>query len=291
VNGLINVDKPKRLTSHDVVQEVRSCLNIQKVGHIGTLDPIATGVLVLCLNKATKIARFLFGERKEYVAKMRLGVTTDTQDLDGRVLRVDNRSFKVTYKDIEDAFSLFRGEIWQTPPMYSGVHYRGERLYRLARRGIEVERKPRKVKIYELALQDFVSHLGEVTFRVICSSGTYIRTLCHDVGAVLHVGASLASLVRTKVGAFKIKDSISLTQLKMLRKEELKEVLITIDDALSNLPIVEVKEELERRVLNGARVKQEVSGDGFVRVHSKAGELLALGELRKKILKPLCVLK
>jgi tRNA pseudouridine55 synthase len=290
MDGLLNLNKPQKLTSHDVVKEVRSHLNLQKVGHIGTLDPMAKGVLILCLNKATKIARFLFGEKKEYIAKMKLGVTTDTQDLDGRVIKVE-RNIRVTYKDIEDAFSLFRGKIWQIPPMYSGLHYKGERLYRLARRGIEVKREPRRVEIYELVLQDFLPDSLEVTFRIVCSSGTYIRTLCNDLGATLRVGGSLASLVRTKVGAFQLKDSIPLDQLKTLTKEEIKKILIPMDKALSKFPKVEVEGERERRILNGARIRERISGGTLVRIHSTSGELLALCESGENVLKPLCVLK
>ena len=207
MNGILNIDKPKDWTSHDVVAKIRSHFKIKKVGHAGTLDPNATGVLLICLGRATKKASFLTGQKKIYEGIILLGTTTDTQDIKGKVIK----KIKVEKIDTELLSSILEdltGEISQIPPMYSAVHYKGERLYKLARKGIKVNPEPRNVHIYSIELLGI--NLPEISIRVACSKGTYIRTLADTIGAKLGCGACLKDLRRMQAGDFNIKDSLSL---------------------------------------------------------------------------------
>ncbi len=211
MDGILSINKPKGITSHDVVVQVRKIFHLQKVGHAGTLDPDATGVLVICLGKATKSVRFLVNDDKEYEAIMVLGISTDSQDAGGRVLkRIDK--LKVSETDVREAIKGFRGEIEQVPPMLSAVHYRGKRLYQLARQGKVVKRIPRPIKIFSLEILKM--ELPRVKFSVVCSKGTYIRTLCADIGEALGCGAHQAELIRIRSGAFHIRDSLTLEELR-----------------------------------------------------------------------------
>ena len=207
MNGILNIDKPKDWTSHDVVAKIRNHFKIKKVGHAGTLDPNATGVLLICVGKATKKAGFLTGQKKKYEGIILLGTTTDTQDIKGKVIK----KIEVEKIDTELLSSILEdltGEISQIPPMYSAVHYKGERLYKLARKGIKVNPEPRNVHIYSIELLGI--NLPEISIRVACSKGTYIRTLADTIGAKLGCGACLKDLRRTQAGDFNIKDSLSL---------------------------------------------------------------------------------
>jgi len=207
MNGILNIDKPKDWTSHDVVAKIRSHFKIKKVGHAGTLDPNATGVLLICLGRATKKASFLTGQKKIYEGIILLGTTTDTQDIKGKVIK----KIEVEKIDTELLSSILEdltGEISQIPPMYSAVHYKGERLYKLARKGIKVNPEPRNVHIYSIELLGI--NLPEISIRVACSKGTYIRTLADTIGAKLGCGACLKDLRRMQAGDFNIKDSLSL---------------------------------------------------------------------------------
>jgi tRNA pseudouridine55 synthase len=199
LNGLLLIDKPAGITSFDVVRRVRHALKVRKVGHLGTLDPFATGLLPLALGEATKLAQFLLEESKTYLATLRLGMETDTQDLTGRITA--ESEILPAPEEVHRAAAGFVGEIDQVPPRYSAVHHQGERLYKLARRGEVVEAAPRKVVIYRLEIQDMA--LPEVTIRVECGKGTYIRSLAHDLGRVLGCGAHLVALTRLAVGPFR----------------------------------------------------------------------------------------
>ncbi|MBE9532389.1 MAG: tRNA pseudouridine(55) synthase TruB [Proteobacteria bacterium] len=207
MNGVIVVDKPKGVTSHDVVASVKRKLRASKVGHLGTLDPNATGVLPLVINKSTKLATYFGGTHKAYTATMKLGEETDTYDVEGKVTKsfsIDN----VTDDDIRRALDSFVGQIDQVPPMYSAVKRKGTPLYKLARKGVVVEREPKQIEIYAIEVVDIA--LPYVIFNVQCSRGTYIRTLCHDVGTVLSCGGHLSDLRRTLSGVFTIDEAISL---------------------------------------------------------------------------------
>lgn len=248
MNGVINVYKEKGYTSHDVVARLRGILKQKKIGHTGTLDPEAEGVLPVCLGSATKLCDMLTDKRKEYIAELLLGVTTDTQDMTGKLLsevKVD-----ITCEEAEQAIMSFLGEYEQLPPMYSACKVNGKRLYELAREGKEVERKPRKVTIYELELLSV--KLPEIKIRVLCSKGTYIRTLCHDIGVKLGCGGAMKSLLRTQVERFSLEGAKKLSEIETLAKaDRVSDIVVSVEEMFSQLPAITVKEPYEKAVQNG----------------------------------------
>lgn len=224
MNGVINIYKEAGWTSFDVVAKMRGILKIKKIGHTGTLDPAATGVLPVCIGKGTKKVESFMADDKVYRAVMLLGVTTDSQDMTGEVLT--HREVDVGETVVRDAVQSFVGGYDQLPPMYSAKKVGGKKLVDLARKGVEVERKPRFVNIMDIDIETM--ELPRVTMTVTCSKGTYIRTLCHDIGQKLGCGAAMESLVRTRVGRFRLEDAITLEQLEKFRDEDrLEEVVIT----------------------------------------------------------------
>ncbi|OGD36907.1 tRNA pseudouridine(55) synthase TruB, partial [Candidatus Atribacteria bacterium RBG_16_35_8] len=256
MDGILNIFKPKGITSYQAVKEVRNILGIPKAGHTGTLDPSASGVLLVCIGQATKIAEFLVGMKKHYQGEMILGISTDSQDSAGKIIQKREVKNDIDEKRIIDIFQKYEGIISQIPPMFSAAHYKGERLYRLARKGIEVKRSPKEIKIYKLNLMNFNQKAAIVKFEVICSKGTYIRTLCNDIGDELGCGAHLLNLVRKKVGNFSIEDSLNLEELKK-EKALGKRYLISIDSALEELDKITVKSEAAKIVLNGGIISSE----------------------------------
>ena len=248
INGIIVVDKEKGYTSHDVVNVIRKVYGTRKVGHTGTLDPDATGVLPICIGKATKVCDMLTFSDKEYVARVCLGVETDTQDMSGEVL---NRcEVSVTPEKLLEVCEKFKGEIEQIPPMYSAIKIGGQKLCDLARKGVEVERKPRKITIHNLEISDFDG--VEFTMRVSCSKGTYIRTLCHDIGKSLGCGGAMKELRRTKASIFTLENSHTLDELKSMDEESLRNHLMPIDSVFSDYPSLTISDEIKKRVCNGA---------------------------------------
>jgi len=218
MNGILIVDKPQGLTSHDVVDFIRKHFDIKKVGHAGTLDPLATGVLVLLLGNMTKQASKFMNDDKEYEATLSLGVTTDSCDALGKILS-EKPTNEITEEAVRKAFDHFQGEIMQVPPMVSALKFKGERLYKLARQGKVVPRNPRKVTLYKLAINEMV--LPKVSFHLTSSKGTYVRTLCHDIGERLGCGAHMSQLRRVRSGNFSIEDSVTLPVLKKLNLKAL----------------------------------------------------------------------
>ena len=292
MNGILNVFKPKGISSYQTVKEVRNILNISKAGHTGTLDPSASGVLLICMGQATKIAEFLVGMKKHYQGEMILGISTDSQDSEGKIIQKREVKTDINRKRIKDIFQKYEGTICQMPPMFSAAHYKGKRLYHLARKGIEVKRNPKKVKIYQLDLIDFNQKVNPIVkFEVICSKGTYIRTLCNDIGDELGCGAYLSNLVRKKVGNFSIEDSLTLEELKK-DKTLGKRYLISIDSALEELNKITVKSEATKTVLNGGVISSEqiveipevlkTRKDKFVKIFDAKGDLLSIGSLIKE---------
>ena len=254
INGVINIYKIKGFTSHDVVAKLRGMLRQKKIGHTGTLDPDATGVLPVCLGSATKLCDMLTDKEKEYIAKVQLGVTTDTQDMTGTVLR--ESSVEVTEEDVKNVLQSFIGAYDQIPPMYSALKVNGKKLYELAREGKEIERKARPVIIHYIEILDM--QLPQLTIKVGCSKGTYIRTLCHDVGEKLGCGAAMASLERTKSGQFSLDRAITLAELEEKlkvagesRNEVLDTLVIPVDKMFSELQELRLLPEWERLVQNG----------------------------------------
>jgi len=306
MDGVLIIDKPPGLTSHDVVVQVRHILQERRVGHTGTLDPFATGVLVTLLGRATRLAQFLSGLEKEYEAVIRLGYATDTGDITGKPVRkseedsvlkgesTGNRGQRWTKEQIEAALKSLRGEIDQVPPMYSAKKQAGRKLYELARRGEEVERKPVRVSIYEFEaiklaskptaelLKDNRDGTFDFEVRVACSAGTYVRTLAEDFGKRLGVGAHLAELRRTRVGDFPVADAKTLEQLKLhFAEESLGQIVYPPDEALARFPVVDLSADDVRRVRNGLPVKisQAAWSDGeLVRIRDEQGKLIAVAD-------------
>ena len=279
-HGIINVYKEKGFTSHDVVAKLRGICKQKKIGHTGTLDPDAVGVLPVCLGNATRICDLLTDQDKEYVARLRLGVVTDTQDSSGRIL--NEREVTVSEDEAVKAILSFQGDILQVPPMYSALKVGGKKLYELARQGQVVERKPRPVTIYEIEILE--ESMPEFTVRVVCSKGTYIRTLCHDIGEKLGCGGIMASLTRTRVGSFGTEQALRLSELETLSREgKLTEYLIPVDRMFENLPAVIAKQESRKALQNGNQLKRaecnwQMAGEpeGQYRVYSHEGRFFGI---------------
>jgi len=287
MNGILNIFKPKGISSYQTVKEVRRILDIPKAGHAGTLDPSASGVLLVCVGQATKIVEFLIGMKKHYQGEMTLGISTDTQDSEGEIIKKREVKDNINENIIEDVFHKYEGTIDQIPPMFSANHYKGQRLYHLARKGIEVKRNPKKVKIYQLNLVNFSKSINPIIkFEVICSKGTYIRTLCNDIGNDLECGAHMSNLIRKKVGNFSIEDSLSLEKLKK-DKSLGKRCLISIDSALEDLNKITVKNVAAKTILNGGIISSEqvieipiilkTESNMFVKIFDTEGNLLSIG--------------
>jgi tRNA pseudouridine55 synthase len=224
-DGVLLIDKPAGMTSHDVVDRVRRHFGFKKVGHCGTLDPAATGLLILVLERATKLQDRLMSDDKAYEGAMILGVSTDSQDADGAII-AEKPVPPLTAEDIEEVLAKFRGDIQQIPPMVSAVKYQGTPLYKLARKGKTVEREPRLIHIYDLRVLGL--ELPRITFRVACTKGTYVRTICSDVGDLLGCGAHLHELRRTRSGKFDVNEAHQLQAVVALTREELKPLIIPI---------------------------------------------------------------
>jgi len=270
INGMINVYKEKGYTSHDVVAKLRGIIKQKKIGHTGTLDPDAEGVLPVCLGKGTKLCDMLTDMDKVYEAVLLLGTVTDTQDISGTI--ISRSPVKVSKQAIEEAIYSFVGDYEQVPPMYSAIKVNGRKLYELAREGKVIERKSRSVRIEQIDITNLEAREDAVavTFIVKCTKGTYIRTLCHDIGEKLGCGGCMESLVRTKVGSFDIASAIKLDAINQLCKtEQLMTVIIKIDDMLKAYSKVSVKENYKNLLLNGNPLKIEYLEQADIHLHDK----------------------
>lgn len=274
-NGFLILDKPRGLTSHDVVSRVRRLTGERRVGHAGTLDPLATGVLVVCLGKATRLAEYVSEGDKIYRAEVRLGVETDTWDADGAVLSEADPA-SVTRQAVEEALGHFIGEIWQVPPAFSALKHRGQPLYRLARKGIAVEAPPRRVTIYRLALDIWAPPTMILTIH--CSKGAYIRSLAHNLGQALGVGAHLAGLVRLAVGPFHLEEALSLEALALsAQRGDWARHLVPMCRALGRFPSVTVEGPVLEAILHGQGVPLEVPlQGGLCAAYTPKGDLAAI---------------
>lgn len=283
MNGVINCLKPPGMTSHDVVDFLRKQLGIKKVGHGGTLDPGAAGVLPIFVGKATKAVELFESSTKEYVAEMTLGITTDTGDNQGKVL--ETKECDVELRSIIEVFSKFVGKIQQIPPMYSAVRHKGKKLYELARQGIIVERKPRTVEIYSIELIKYEN--PRVLFKVSCSRGTYIRTLCEDIGRTLGCGAHLSCLIRTKVGPFNISQSITLEDIKAyVSSGKPQKIFMFLDEVLSTfMPSVSIQLKNEKSFFKGAEFPIEnistepINENEYVVIYDQRKQFLGVGKI------------
>jgi|APFre7841882630_1041343.scaffolds.fasta_scaffold00407_3 tRNA pseudouridine55 synthase len=247
MNGIVVIDKPSGKTSHDVVEDVKKALLVKKAGHTGTLDPMATGVLPVCLEEATKLVQFLSADTKDYTATMLLGVKTDTQDIEGKIIARDDPY--VMHEDIENIFYRFVGETEQVPPRYSALKYRGKPLYKWARQGVAIEPPPRIIEIYDIRIDEV--KLPYITFRVSCSKGTYVRSLCSDIGEMLGCGACLASLRRTRSGSFFEDSAISLDALDNTAGIGPPNHIIPLIDAIPHIPAIYVDHAFARKLREG----------------------------------------
>lgn len=303
MDGLLVIDKPAGWTSHDVVAHVRRILRESRIGHTGTLDPFATGVLVLLLGRATRLARFLKSSEKEYEAVVRLGYATDSGDVTGTALEETRHEPILHEAEIEAALMSLRGELDQVPPMYSAKKRNGRKLYELARRGLEVERSPVRICVHELEpikhsgplLKDNRDGTIDLKVRVVCSAGTYVRTLAEDFGKRLGTGAHLAELRRTRAGDFDLSVATTLEQVKRSVEENaLGTILQPPDAALSRMPFVHLTVADERRARNGQDIR---AGDAWpdrtvMRLLDQQGNLIGVGyfDEEKKLLHPQVVL-
>jgi tRNA pseudouridine55 synthase len=291
--GALIIDKPEGITSHDVVARVRRIAGTRRVGHAGTLDPFATGVLVICIDRATRLVQFLVGLDKQYIATVRLGFATDTQDVTGKQITPLSSSNELSLEELRTILDEFTGRQLQTPPMFSAKKVGGERLYKAARAGREVTRAPANIVVHSIALIEdegralTMNENGTRDFhmRVRCSSGTYVRTLANDIGERLGVGAHLSALRRTAVGHFDIAESHTLNELEMLSREDVRALLISPAETLSHLRSISLDGERTRLVINGrafALSEDEGAGaaraGGPLRLCNRMGALVAVGE-------------
>jgi tRNA pseudouridine55 synthase len=300
MNGIIIVDKPAEWTSHDVVAKLRGALKIKRIGHGGTLDPMATGVLPIFVGRATRAAQFCENAEKEYIAGLKLGIVTDTQDTTGKIItslrctsdsveraacpRRNAQQIKISEIELQNILPNFLGAQKQLPPMYSAIKQNGKKLYELARRGIEVERPLRDIFISEIELLSGKD--DDFQIRVVCSKGTYIRTLCHDIGASIGCGGVMSSLRRTAAGVFRIENAVSLEQiLSHISENEYEKFLLPTDSIFSNFPALTLNEQDTKKCKNGVQCRIENAVSGKYRVYAPDGEFLMFAELVGETLK------
>ena len=290
MDGIININKEKGFTSHDVVAKMRRILHTKKIGHTGTLDPDATGVLPVCVGKATRVCSLLENHDKTYRAVLLLGMETDTQDTSGKVLR--EREVTATEDEVRAVFEQFKGPQMQIPPMYSALKVNGKKLYEYAREGKVIEREPRPIEIFELEIEEI--NLPEVRFTVSCSKGTYIRTLCNDIGEKLGCLGCMKSLSRIRVGNFLLEDALTLGELEEMRDAGvLQSCFLTIEDIFADLPREQVDKQYDLLIHNGNRVRREMfttnPSDGKIRVYDSDGIFIGIYEYdsKKEDYKPL----
>lgn len=278
MNGVLNIFKNSGMSSFDVVRIVKKVACEKKVGHTGTLDPEAIGVLPVCLGKATKIIDYIMNDKKSYKVKFKLGVTTTTYDLEGEILSETDTS-NITVEETLEAINKFKGTYNQVPPMYSALKKNGVRLYELARKGIEVEREGRPITIYDI--KDIEINLPYISMEVTCSKGTYIRSLCYDIGEELKVGACMTELRRTETSCFHERDSINI---KDLTSENIHNYIISIEDALKYYPKLKVNEGFSKLLINGVRVmdrrltNEKIDNNILYRVYDENDKFLGLGK-------------
>ena len=290
MNGLLLIDKPQGMTSHDVVARVRRIINMRAIGHAGTLDPFATGLLILCIGQATRLSEYLIGETKTYTGRMKLGERTNTDDLEGEV--IERRSVQINPDDLQRVRSQFSGNITQVPPQFSAIQIGGRRAYKMARSGETVELQARPVRIEALEL--IALSESEVDLRVTCSAGTYVRALARDIGEVLGCGAHLIALRRVQSGPFSLQNAVTLDSLQQSGAGWDK-YLLPMDRAVDHMPACWLDDVASQRFLMGQSVKLDAPvarvGRELQRVYDAGGQFVAIGEWdsASAVLKPLKV--
>lgn len=271
MQGILVVNKRQGITSHDCIYILRDLLGIKKIGHTGTLDPMATGVLPMTIGKATRVSSFIQNSEKEYIATIEFGIETDTEDITGNIIE---RSDKIPTKDeVLEILPKFTGRIEQTPPMYSAVRVDGRKLYKIAREGKVVDRPKREIRVESLELLDS----NPFTLKINCSSGTYVRTLISDIGKELGTFATMTSLIRTKVGPFSVENAIKIDDLESMTKEEIEEKLYPTDFALRNIPKYNVPKSFFERLINGVKFYDKRMNDGKYSIYCR-DEFIGIGE-------------
>jgi tRNA pseudouridine55 synthase len=280
MDGVIVVNKPEGITSFDVVRKIKKLCNTKKVGHTGTLDPLAAGVLPVCIGRATKIVDFLMDGTKLYEAVLKLGIVTDTYDREGSI--IETHEIPLSEEIVRSAILKFIGEIYQIPPMYSALKVNGQKLYELARQGIEIERKPRKINIYSINILKM--KLPNVTFQVNCSKGTYIRSLCYDIGREIGSGGAMWKLLRLSTGGFNISEAVAFDELT---EANINSHVISIDAALRNYKKVYFENSFSKFLYNGVLIKTSVLPYGIEAninylVYLKNGDFIGIGSLSDK---------
>ena len=283
MNGILLIDKEPDWTSNDVVAKLKGMLHQRRVGHSGTLDPMATGLLVVFVGRATRAVEFAEGHDKRYLASLRLGLVTDTQDISGTVL--ERRAVSVTRGELEAALEAFKGEQGQLPPMYSAIKHKGRPLYEIARKGGEVERKPRKINVYDMRLLG--EDRGDYLLDIRCSKGTYVRTLCHDLGHALGCGGCMSSLRRLEAGGFSVDKAHKLSEVQEYAdRGRAEELLLPVDSLFTELNSCVAEAWQERKLRCGNEYSVGLP-DGDYRVYSASGEFLMLGRVENKTMKTL----
>lgn len=284
MNGILLIDKPQDWTSNDVIGKLRGILHERRIGHSGTLDPMATGLLVVFVGRATRAVAYSEAQEKRYLAKMQLGLVTDTQDITGRALQ--EHAVDIGDEALQRALERFRGQIMQIPPMYSAIKVHGQKLYDIARRGGEVERSARPVTIHELRMLGREGNT--VSLDVLCSKGTYIRTLCHDIGETLGCGACMSELRRVQVGKFRLEDAHSLAEVQQASDQgQAQSLFLPLDSLFEDLPALCLDTKAEKKIRVGAQVPSRAT-PGRYRVYGPEGSFLAIGEVREG---QLCTIK
>ena len=272
MDGILIINKEKKYTSHDVVSKVKKILHTSKVGHTGTLDPNATGVLPLLLNKGTLLSKYLINHDKIYEVSLKLGEKTDTADAEGQIIKKEELSEEIfEERKIINILESFLGEQLQTPPIYSAIKVKGKKLYEYARKGQKVELEPRQIQIYNINLEKIIVEDRVIKFKVECSKGTYIRSLCEDIAEKLGTIGYMKDLKRLKVGEFELKDSITLDDLEKMKIEEIEKLIIPIEDIFKNTDIVELNDKNLALFLNGAfsrNSKKLNLKDGLYRIYN-----------------------
>ncbi|MFP4698107.1 MAG: tRNA pseudouridine(55) synthase TruB [Eubacteriales bacterium] len=292
VNGILNIYKEKGYTSHDVVAILRKTLNQKKIGHTGTLDPEAEGVLPICIGKGTKVSSLLTEKDKVYETILTLGITTDTQDYTGKIL--EKKEVNITKDKLNSVIKSFEGEYNQVPPMFSAIKVQGKKLYELARKGIEVERKSRKVNIYRIEILGYIDGIN-IKLKIECSKGTYIRTLCHDIGQKLGCGGHMSYLLRTRVGIFKLENSMKLDRVVKLYEEQKLIKNIYNIDKLFDYPQVIVTNKYNKFLYNGNKLSSKalktniIERDKKLRVYDEHMQFVGIYQYiqEQEVIKPI----
>ncbi len=293
LSGVINIYKEKGYTSHDVVNIVRKTLGRVKTGHTGTLDPDAEGVLPICIGKSTRLADYIAADIKEYIAEITLGVTTTTEDIWGDI--ITKNDIKLSEDEIISAINSFEGEYHQKPPMYSAIKVNGKKLYEFAREGKEIERKTRLIHIYKISDIKKIEY-NKFEFKVLCSKGTYIRTLCKDIGEKLGCGGCMSALIRTRTGSFYLKDSIKLGEFKNIAENNnIESILLTPDKVLSSFEKVVVSSEADKYLYNGNKIslnyiRGKISTDKLL-VYDSCNSIIGIYEVTGEFIKPVTMLR